>query len=271
MNFADKELTPVEYSAAAVKVLHHNIEPHAICFRTHWHERIEIIRLIEGEMQVDFGSAALKLNEGELVIFPPRTPHRAFAGDNGVRYDVLMFDVRSFYNDTAVCQSVLPAIFDGRVKFGATTKDADIISCVDTICNAADQGSLEITAYLYRLLHLLFSKCLIEHKTQVSNNSVKEITDYIEQNFAENLSTDGLSSRFGYTPSHFCRKFKEATGLTPIMYIKIFRLERACKMIKKGESNIGDIAARCGFDDANYFARCFKAHFGVPPTFYKAK
>ncbi len=42
-------------------------------------------------------------------------------------------------------------------------------------------------------------------------------------------------------------------------------------MIKKGEGNIGDIATRCGFDDANYFARCFKAHFGVPPTFYKAK
>ncbi|MBQ8233294.1 MAG: helix-turn-helix transcriptional regulator [Lachnospiraceae bacterium] len=63
-------------------------------------------------------------------------------------------------------------------------------------------------------------------------------------------------------------KFKETTGLTPMNYLKIYRVEEAYKLIKEGKRDIGNIAALCGFPDANYFTRCFKAHFGVPPSYF---
>ena len=268
MRIIDRETTPVEYSLAATRVLFFSHPADSSCFRFHWHERVEIIRVVKGDMTVDCGGSPLKVKEGELVIFSPRTPHRGVAGKKGVEYCVLMFDVRSFYNDTPVCKDILPAIFEGRATFTPLIRDKATIQCCDGICYAESQDSLEVTGKLYSLLYLLTSRHLASFKKQV-NNSVKEITDYIEAHFAENLTTASLCKRFGYTDAHFCRKFKEATGLTPVTYVKIFRLECACKRIKEGEGNIGKVAAECGFADANYFARCFKAHFGVAPTYYK--
>ena len=268
MKIIDKELTPVDYSEAAIKVLHTHAAPDAICFRIHWHDRLEIIRLKRGNMMIDFGSSTLTLHPGQLAIFSPKTPHRGVACGEGADYDVLMFDVRSFYNGTPVCGNHLPALFEGRVRFAQTTDNTDTVACFDEICSFADPNSMMITANVYRLLYLLFENNAVKVGGH-TENGIKEITDYIEEHFDEELNTALLSRRFGYTTSHFCRKFKEATGLTPVTYVKIFRLEKARRLIKDGQGNVSAVAAACGFADANYFARCFKAHFGLPPTAYK--
>lgn len=56
-----------------------------------------------------------------------------------------------------------------------------------------------------------------------------------------------------------------------MMYLKLYRLEVARKRIKSQETSIGNIAAECGFSDANYFTRCFKAHFGIAPSRYRSE
>ena len=77
-----------------------------------------------------------------------------------------------------------------------------------------------------------------------------------------------LAERCGYSDAHFCRKFKQTTWLTPTNYLRIFRLEEAAKQLKQGKGTVSDVAMACGFPDPNYFTRCFKTHFGVPPTKY---
>ena len=36
-----------------------------------------------------------------------------------------------------------------------------------------------------------------------------EALDYISENYAQDLSTERLAQRYGYSLAHFCRKFKE--------------------------------------------------------------
>lgn len=261
-----KELTPVAYSAAAINVRHFITKKGKDCFRTHWHERMEFIRILSGEMQVVCGTNSMKLQPGDLAIFPPKMPHRGYAKED-VEYDVLMFDVRSFYNDSQVAQKCLPAIFDGRAKFFGKTSESATIQCFDKICSKEEKGSLEIIAYVYQLIYLLYENSLSEW-TDVSRRSdiVMEMIEYIEENYDKELTITTMSEKFGYSGEHFCRKFKDATGLTPMKYLQIYRMEEANKLLKMGERNIGKIAEQCGFTDSNYFTRCFKAHFGMPPS-----
>ena len=111
-------------------------------------------------------------------------------------------------------------------------------------------------------------RCQISTKQK---SSAIQFVDYIEENFAMDLNTAILSRKFGYSTEHFCRKFKEATGITPMTYLKVFRLEQALKKLKAGGQSINQIAEQCGFSDSNYFTRCFKAHYGFPPRYYKSK
>ena len=265
------ELTPVHYSASAIKVLHFSIQAHHRCFRLHWHDRIELLRIKRGKLLVECGTDSLVLSAGELMIIPPQTLHRGYAGDEMAEYDVIMFDIRFFYNETEICQKLLPPIFDGRAVFKRIIHDEETIACFDSICGDSSSGDLYTTAKIYQLIGLFYQNSLLEFRTQPKNASVKKIVDYLEENYAQELNAASLCEKFGYTEAHLCRKFKQATGLSPMVYLKIYRLEMASRKQKNRETSISDLAADCGFSDANYFTRCFKAHFGVPPTRYNAE
>lgn len=270
MTNAKKELTKVEYSAAAVKTLHFCVENRTLCFALHWHDRIEVIRIKKGNMVAEYGGEQVVLRQDEMIVFLPKMAHKGYTTDSCVEYDVLMFDIKSFYNETAVCREILPQIFDGSARFEAVISKKETIECVDKICHNQNLHTLEITSLVYNFLYLLYENHLTELKKEQKRNAAQFI-DYIEENFALELNTALLSQKFGYSPEHFCRKFKEATGITPMTYLKIYRLEQALKKIKFGEQSISEIALQCGYYDANYFTRCFKAHYGVPPRYYKRK
>lgn len=271
MNNYRKELTPVIYDPSAIKVLHFNIAPGKGCFRTHWHDRMEILRIRQGEMFAGFDTNLHKICKDELMIIPPHMPHKGFSGDTLLEYDVLMFDVRAFYNETEICKQYLPAIYSGNARFKHVTDEPELVACIDNILDIAAHtpGSLAVTAEIYRLIYLLLQHCLTSLHTGTDADSMAgEFISYIEANYAGELTTASLSAHFGYSCAHFSRKFKEATGLTPTAYIKIYRVEQAYQLIKKGNRSISNIALQCGFPDSNYFTRCFKAHFGVPPSHF---
>lgn len=263
-----KELTPVKYGPSAVKLLSFKKIKNQPCFRLHWHDRMELIRLKNGTMRIGYAENATQLLPDSIYIIPPKTPHTAIA-ETDVEYDVIMFDVRSFYNQTPLCQHFLEAVFEGKAKFEIKTDNKETLACFERIFAISEQNTLEITSLVYKLISLLFEHCLSEFSvTSKKDTVIDSAVKFIKENFSGDITTESLASKFGYSQEHFCRKFKAETWLTPMNYLKIHRLEEAAKLLKTGKYNIREIALLCGFTDSNYFTRCFKAHFGVPPTKY---
>ena len=58
--------------------------------------------------------------------------------------------------------------------------------------------------------------------------------------------------------------------MTPVDYLKMRRIEQAAAFLKQGY-RINEVAERVGFTSSSYFAKCFKARFGVLPKDYIAK
>ena len=275
MKYYELETTPVIYNASSVKILSNFVLEHNTCiFRMHWHDRMELLRIIEGEMVVNFGNSEVCAKAGELVIIPPHRPHTAYTKNSSVKYGVIMFDVRQFYNKTDASAKFLSPIFDKGLCFGSVTDNKDVIAAADFISQntTSDIAMLEVMAGVYRLIYELYSNCITEPDPQTEfDEVVKDAINYIQNNYENELSTSDLSEVFGYTSSYFCRKFKENTSLTPMNFLKIHRLEKAYELIKDGYTDINKISQKCGFSDPNYFTRCFKAHFEHPPTYYVKK
>ena len=262
------ELKPIQYGTSATKTLHINVPPHTRCFRLHWHDGMEILRIKSGKLYLVHGTDLITVSPGELVIIPPKMLHQGYTLNNSVEYDVLMFDIRSFYNDTEICNKLLPVIFEGEAIFKAITSDIQTISCMDSICNSDDLGTLEIISKIYQLLYLFCKNDILKLQIHTKDSIVKKVITYLEENSSQEISIPVLCEKFGYTSAHLCRKFKKATGLPPMTYLKIYRLELAYKKLKNSDTTISNIATECGFPNANYFTRCFKKHFGFPPTKY---
>ena len=88
-----------------------------------------------------------------------------------------------------------------------------------------------------------------------------------EQIRKDDFSIDALADTMCMSKANFYRKFKAITGTSPNEYMKTFRLNRAAEMIAEG-ARINEAAEAVGFDSSSYFAKCFKAKFGVLPNDY---
>ena len=78
-----------------------------------------------------------------------------------------------------------------------------------------------------------------------------------------------LAKKANMSLSHFLRRFKKATGATPVAFRNEQRIKAAKSLIKNSELNISQIAFTAGFSDSLYFSRAFKKSVGISPMDFK--
>lgn len=259
-----EDMTPVEYGPTGIH--HHISHQKQPWLLAHWHDQMELIRLRKGEMTVGCENIAV-LRPGDIYIIPPKTPHYVVCCDEEAMYDVVMFDIRAYYNGTDLCRNWLEPIFDGRAKFQLCINQPEVTACFDRMVNPDSETNFGVIPVVYSLLEQLIRFALVEIGTEVKGrHSIIQATEYMKANLTEKLTTKQLAKQFGYSQEHFCRLFKEVTQCTPMQYLKIFRLERAMQLLNERKYTIGEISERCGFSDPNYFTRSFRSFFGTTPT-----
>ena len=263
------EKKPVSYSAAGIKSMSFKMDKGSKCFIPHWHDRLEIIRVRDGEMCVECARDAFRLQKDCLTVFPPQKMHSGHTSECAVEYDVIMLDVRSFYNDVGLSRAGLSAIFDGLAVFESIITDSEIIECFDEIFESNKSASIYTVSSVYRLVGLLYERALLKMKEKSESAFIQRVSAYFYEHIAEEIDMDRLSALFGYTKSHFCRKFKAATGVSSMEYLGAYRLDVASKLLKSTDMQISEIAEKCGFSDSNYFSRSFRARYDLSPREYR--
>ena len=87
-----------------------------------------------------------------------------------------------------------------------------------------------------------------------SSNPIEEVVRY-----------SGLPER------SFKRRFRKATGLTPISYIQNLRVEAAKRQLETSDTAVDDISYSIGYEEPAFFRRLFKRTTGLTPSAYRRK
>ena len=83
------------------------------------------------------------------------------------------------------------------------------------------------------------------------------------------LKSSEIAAYCHMSESHYWRLFKNSTGLTPLEYLNMYRIKKACELIRSTENNMKDIAQKCGFSSISTFNRNFRKSMGVSPVQWK--
>ncbi|MEP2237968.1 MAG: two-component regulator propeller domain-containing protein [Maribacter sp.] len=89
-----------------------------------------------------------------------------------------------------------------------------------------------------------------------------------EQMSNENYWIEQLVLDMNTSRSTFFRRLKKLTGQPPNDFIRLIRLKRAAQLIEQGELSIAEVSYKVGFNDPNYFGKCFRKAFGKAPSRY---
>lgn len=104
-----------------------------------------------------------------------------------------------------------------------------------------------------------------------SQSRLPMLTRYLRQNCTEAIDLDDLAQRFGYSPRHLRRVFREAMATTPHDYLTKLRLCRAMRALRSSDATVTEIALASGFGDGNYFSYSFRKQTGLSPSQYRQR
>jgi AraC family transcriptional regulator len=152
------------------------------------------------------------------------------------------------------------------------------------LLSAADalegNGALD-TLFRHQLTDLLATRVLAAHSGSpttfqptmggLSPKVLLRATERLRSDSDADVSLAALASDAGLSRFHFCRAFKESTGLSPHAWLRQHRLEQAMNMLRDTDASVVSVAAALGYASQTAFAAAFRKLTGETPSDWRRR
>jgi len=112
---------------------------------------------------------------------------------------------------------------------------------------------------------------IFEFQKQHKDNQILRAQTFVEKNFARPVNMDDLAARVGMSLRNFKRRFRSATGDSPLTYVQRFRVEAAKRLFENTHKSISEVCYQIGYEDIGFFRRIFKRYVGIAPHEYRKR
>jgi len=99
-----------------------------------------------------------------------------------------------------------------------------------------------------------------------TRTTVERALRLIHQGALDAGTVEALAERLGVGPRHLARLFRQHLGATPVQVAKTVRVQRAKRLIDRGDLTMGEIAREAGFGSLRRFNTVFLELYGRPPS-----
>jgi DNA-binding response OmpR family regulator len=101
---------------------------------------------------------------------------------------------------------------------------------------------------------------------------IEELTRIIDESIGKlDFNIDFLARKTGHSRTNLYNKVKGISGVTPHQYILSIQMKKAALLLEETSYPISEVGLMVGFNDANYFSKSFKKHFGKTPKSYQVE
>ncbi|MBQ2793432.1 MAG: helix-turn-helix transcriptional regulator [Clostridia bacterium] len=242
----------------------------------------KIIYVISGDLSGSIAGEKLgHLNAGHLLYIPAGVEYKLKA--QYLRCAVMSFDLfdgigvaegprtvtgESFDASRLVCREDISP-FDSYVHVEDMESERDRIIDMCSLFTSGEGLYLAALSAAVKSLLVKIAETVDEHA--LPTRMVTALDAYIRENIGEEISNTEIGAIFGYHPFYVSKMLKDKKGITLRQYIISYRLKLACEMLRYTAKSINEIAEECGFTDASYFTKTFKAAYGETPKAYRGK
>ncbi|PWE32860.1 transcriptional regulator [Maritimibacter sp. 55A14] len=98
---------------------------------------------------------------------------------------------------------------------------------------------------------------------------VRDAQHWLARHLACETPVEAVVAHSGMAPRTFKRRFRAATGFSPMGYVQRLRVEEAKRCLERTRDPVEEIGARVGYVDPAFFRRLFKRVTMVSPAVYR--
>jgi AraC-like DNA-binding protein len=271
------------------ELFHSEMPPYYNMDKTfHWHDCLEISYVKRGSGKYYIENREIFVEAGDIIIINNIEPHYLEVFNEGMCQPVIIF------NPSLICSSnklsfdynYLQPFFDRGADFpnkltsnNPFTQEimSELIEIEHEYENKNEAYQLVIKSKLLTIMAKLIRNFIHQDKStsyfankRISLIKIQEVMEYINAHFSENITLNGISSRFYVSPQYLSTIFKRLTGINFLDYLNNTRINHALFLLQNTDKKIVTISGDCGFNNTNHFNNTFKKITGKTPSEYRA-
>lgn len=238
----------------------------------HWHEHLELVYLLDGEMTAYSQDNAYELARGDLFLANTSEIHYTHT-HRGTRYCLLQIPPAHLKRVTAEWKSLRFREYIAHCDEAGSLSErlGAIFQSMRFFQERKGQGDqLLLLSEVFRLLYLLDTEAQEQTRCgRFAENArdlerIKQTMEFVREHYQEPLTLSDGAAFLSVTPEHFCRLFKKYTGQTFLNYLGQVRMTHFYEDLA-GEEKITLLLDRHGIRNYKVFLREFKKNYGRTP------
>lgn len=243
----------------------------------HWHHYFEICYIAAGSFELYKPSGNIMLYAGDLCNFSPGDHHSIRSTSNGSEYWSVFFmpELLKMPEGHFFQEEFTGPLMDGSLQLPRLLHSEQISTEIFEDMQklvTSDEKGIQFSAMIDLCMRLLPMSTRLDIQNSVHDTSshpaIREITLYIEANYATKLSLQALADRVHLHPNYLCALWKRHTGQTIYQYQTSLRLFKAQALLRQ-QLTVSQVSEALGFPSMDFFRQKFQKRYGITPSQYR--
>lgn len=245
-------------------------DPERHCSRPAGHVYHQVIYTANGEGVLHIGEEEYKIPKNTGFFLPAHYPHDYHAKEGSV------WETHWVSFSGAACETILeilglskPVVFKtADITHLERTWDKMLKAIHSTKIHSGHHNSSLLYSFLIELNKVI--SCPVSPRESHRMEQLKLIMDYIDKNYAEDITLNDMAKVVNLSPQYICRIFRETMNERPFEHLTKKRIYEAKNLLLDTRLSINSISKAVGYNDCSYFCAVFKRQEKVSPNEYRS-
>ena len=241
----------------------------------HWHDAMEILFCLNGEVTIQIDHEAFLLSRNQLVVFDSKEMHSIQSASPLYMFLCIHVDKKQmalYCPDLELyhiqCQP-LPLDHPKSTEYLTLCQLArdltrSSIKKESTSTMRSDGIALLMLSDLIQSFSV-YAPLGTATGEKKPNDALRVIISYITEHYPEKITLNDISARIGFSKEYFCRFFKQHMGITFLQYLNEVRISHAGRLLSSTELSVAEVMHQIGFTNQTVFNRMYKELYGMTP------
>jgi AraC family transcriptional regulator, arabinose operon regulatory protein len=227
-----------------------------------------VIYCVDGAASLDIDDSTLTVRRGDLLLLPPGATHR-YQADPGQPWTLYWMHLDGA--DLAPLFALLDPARQRVLPVGLHEPlMADWQALLNLLAGGYTPATLMHAGSLCRAMLTYVAMLAGRPAPHQETINIEAVHQLMQQCLDQRLTLAELARAAGETsPWQFIRRYRAATGQTPMQAFLHRKIARACYLLEVSDLPVAEVASRFGFDDPYYFSRLFRKITGISPARYR--